>query len=266
MTDRNDPQSPRIFTPEYYERMRQLEASSWWNEGMREIAADLLRRVPLPNSGLMLDAGCGSGQTMSWYRADHRAWRTVGVDIAWEGLPFATLSGLAVCQASVLALPFADSSVDAIISLDVLQHLPLSGGDEVAVREFARVLRPRGVLLIRTNAQSLPWTAPDERASFRKYDETTLRRLLQGAGFDVRILGRCNAVLGLAEIPREIRAGRKKDEQYHGILAEARSEFNIVRRLKREWLRFEGKAMAAGIPLPLGRTIFALCELRGWKE
>ena len=33
--------APRIFTPEYYERMRRLEAISWWNAGMRDVAAAL---------------------------------------------------------------------------------------------------------------------------------------------------------------------------------------------------------------------------------
>ena len=58
---------PRIFTPEYYARMRDLESVSWWNAGMRDIAARLLDKAQLPENGSVLDAGCGSGQTMAWF-------------------------------------------------------------------------------------------------------------------------------------------------------------------------------------------------------
>ena len=40
--------APRIFTPEYYARMRDLEDASWWNAGMRDVAALLLDTARLP--------------------------------------------------------------------------------------------------------------------------------------------------------------------------------------------------------------------------
>ena len=33
--------APRIFTPEYYARMRELEAGSWWNAAMRDVAGNV---------------------------------------------------------------------------------------------------------------------------------------------------------------------------------------------------------------------------------
>ena len=50
---------PRIFTPEYYRRMRDLESSSWWNAGMRDVATSLLGLTTLPSAGTLLDIGCG---------------------------------------------------------------------------------------------------------------------------------------------------------------------------------------------------------------
>ena len=64
---REQREGPHIFTPEYYARLRDLEATSWWNEGMRDIATVLLNRAEIAESGVVLDAGCGSGQTMSWF-------------------------------------------------------------------------------------------------------------------------------------------------------------------------------------------------------
>ncbi|MFP5356735.1 MAG: PadR family transcriptional regulator, partial [Gemmatimonadota bacterium] len=42
------------FTPEYYERMRRPEGVSWWNAGMRDIAAVLLEQADLPPGTLDL--------------------------------------------------------------------------------------------------------------------------------------------------------------------------------------------------------------------
>jgi SAM-dependent methyltransferase len=252
--------APRIFTPEYYERMRRLEEVSWWNAGMRDIAAMLLKQASLPPTGVMLDVGCGSGQTISWFATGHRGWRTVGLDVAWEPVAVAHRTWATVCVASALTLPLRDRSVDLAITLDVVQHLPLAGGDRQALAELRRVLKTGGHLLVRTNAQSFPRAADDEAASFHKYEPAELRAKLEAAGFAVVRLSRLNALLGLAEIPRELRARRAQHTEYHGLLAEPSTERSRTSSLKRAWLQLEGRLACSGWQLPLGRTIVALCR------
>jgi SAM-dependent methyltransferase len=249
----------RIFTPEYYQRMRELESSSWWNAGMREVATELLSLAALPGSGMMLDVGCGSGQTMSWFTQTHPGWRSFGLDVAPEGLAAATALGESVLRASALDLPARSASVDLIITLDVLQHLPLDGGDRRAIAEFVRVLKPGGHLLIRTNGQSFPPAADDPVYDFHKYETDELREKLTAAGLNVIRVGRLNALLGLAEIPRELKAD-KGQHSYHGILAQPRVEPAWRSGLKRAWLRMEGRLVRAGGSWPLGRTILAICQ------
>lgn len=251
---------PRIFTPAYYARMRDLESTSWWNAGMREIAARLLDKAHLPAKGVVLDAGCGSGQTMAWFLGAHPRWTATGVDIAPEPLRAARDARLSVQRASALDLPFAGSAFDLVIALDLLQHLPLDGGDAKALRDFRRVLRPRGALLIRTNAQSFPKTADDREFSYRKYERDGLRRRLLAAGFEIVVLGRVNSLLGLAEIPRELRAKRSGSPAYAGLLSVPEDNPGVAHFLKKRWLELEGRATAAGWQLPLGRTILALCR------
>lgn len=251
--------APRIFTPEYYQRMRDLESGSWWNAGMRDVAGLLLDMVPLPSAGMLLDVGCGSGQTMQWFRRRRPGWRAIGIDVAPEGLAAARAAGNEVMRASALALPVASESVDLVITLDVLQHVPLGGGDTQALAEIARVLKPGGSLFARTNAQAFPYTPDDPTYNFHKYEPSELAAKLESAGLHIVRLSRVNAVLGLAEIPREWHA-RGQEHSYHGILAEPRMDPAPIYWLKRGWLRLEGRTVRFGVKWPFGRSIAALCR------
>jgi len=254
------PDAPRIFTSEYYERLRDLEERFWWNAGMRDVAALLLRQRSLPAAGLLLDIGCGSGQTMTWFRSLYPGWRTIGLDVALDALRSArTHHAAQVTLASALDLPVSTRSVDLVVTLDVLQHLPLDGGDRRSLREMSRVLKPGGHLLVRTNAQSFPIVGDDPQFNFHKYGQRELRAKLEAAGFAVLRLGRLNALLGLAEIPNALRADRGSGS-YHGLQATLRRDPPWWSALKRLWLRLEGGAVARGYSWPLGRTMIALCQ------
>lgn len=252
--------APQIFSPEYYARMRDLESGAWWNAGMRDIAAALLAKAALPHRGLMIDAGCGSGQTMSWFQSSLPAWQSWGCDVAIDAVKAASAAHLEVVQADVMNLPLPGGLADLVVSFDVIQHLPLDRGDLHALSEFLRVLRPGGYLLLRTNAQSWPHTVDDPANNFRKYSPALLRKRLNQSGFAVDYLSRANALLGLAEIPREARASRNVGHGYHGILAEPRRQPGLGRSLKRGMLRLEGVAIANRMRLPFGRSIVALAH------
>jgi SAM-dependent methyltransferase len=196
---------------------------------------------------------------MMWLADLLPGWDRVGVDVASEAVASARSIGETVSEASVLSLPFDDASFDLVITLDVLQHLPLDGGDAVALAEMRRVLRLKGILLIRTNAQSFPRVREDRASLYRRYDPEPLRRVIEGAGFEIVRLGRANSILGLAEIPRELRARRRDSGSYHGLLSTPRPPRRID-RIKRGVIEAEGALLSRGIRLPFGRTLFALCR------
>ena len=253
-------EAPRIFSEDYYERMRLLESASWWNAGMRDIASTMLKHANLDGSGTMLDVGCGSGQTMAWFTSNRPGWNAAGLDIAKDGVIAARSAGLAVVTGNALELPFESSSADLVITLDVLQHLPLPAGDVDCLREIRRVLRPGGYLFIRTNCQSVPRATEDPVNSFRKYEPAQLREKLDQAGFEVLSLSRANAVLGLAEVARELRATRREGAGYHGLLAVPGRPGGLAYSAKRAMLRVEAALIGAGAGLPFGRSIVALCR------
>ncbi|HAD82931.1 MAG: hypothetical protein A2509_06860 [Candidatus Edwardsbacteria bacterium RIFOXYD12_FULL_50_11] len=55
---------------------------------------------------------------------------------------------LAECDA--LVLPFKDNSFDTILFVEVLEHLPNKQAQEEALREFIRILKPNGRLVLTT--------------------------------------------------------------------------------------------------------------------
>ena len=63
--------APRIFEPEYYDRLAEVEVRHWWSRGMLALTRDLL--VRFAPEGRLLDAGCGTGGQLgclpsSWKR------------------------------------------------------------------------------------------------------------------------------------------------------------------------------------------------------
>lgn len=87
---------------------------------------------------VVLDVGCGFRPWESVF--DGVPARTVGVDFSTD---YALPHALGVAD----RLPFRDSSVDAIILSEVLEHVP---DLPAAVREVRRVVKPGGLLFIST--------------------------------------------------------------------------------------------------------------------
>ncbi|MDI7277270.1 MAG: methyltransferase domain-containing protein [Anaerolineae bacterium] len=109
---------------------------------------DALLRQHLHPDSLILDAGCGQAGIVA--RARGRA-RAVGLDVSFEGYRDAVDLPDLVCG-DLAALPFAAGSFTVVASSWVFEHL---AEPQRVFAEFARVLRPGGVLVFLTpNARS----------------------------------------------------------------------------------------------------------------
>lgn len=108
--------------------------------------------------GMALD--CGSGSRA--FRSDH----LIQTEIAAYG----NVDILSVAQ----SLPFRDDSFDAVLSLDVLEHVT---DPFVAARELARVLKPGGILFI-----NLPFLQPEHGYPHHYFNASRmgLRQLFEG--------------------------------------------------------------------------------------
>jgi SAM-dependent methyltransferase len=108
-----------------------------------------LRHLPTRPRARVLDAGSGSGAMARLMAATHPEWDVVGVDFNSAYVDYARdrsrLANVVFEQGDLRALNFADSSFDVIWSRFVLYFLP---DPEDAIREFRRVLRPGGEVVV----------------------------------------------------------------------------------------------------------------------
>jgi 2-polyprenyl-6-hydroxyphenyl methylase/3-demethylubiquinone-9 3-methyltransferase len=103
----------------------------------------------------VLDLGCGKGRFAGWLTKQGA--EVVGLDLSAGMLGEA--EGFGRVRASARRLPFANGSFDALIAIEVIQHV---GAVAPVVAEARRVLRPSGrILVVDRNAASLdvnrPW-------------------------------------------------------------------------------------------------------------
>jgi demethylmenaquinone methyltransferase/2-methoxy-6-polyprenyl-1,4-benzoquinol methylase len=110
----------------------------------RRCVVEALDGGPVPDGGMVLDVGTGTGRLADAVR-DRRPGRSViGVDFTVEMLRQAPRD-LALTAGDAALLPFADERFDAVVSGFLVRNLAdLSGG----LAEQMRVLRPGGHLII----------------------------------------------------------------------------------------------------------------------
>ncbi|MCA1831923.1 MAG: class I SAM-dependent methyltransferase [Actinomycetota bacterium] len=140
-----------------------IPAENYWFQ--RHVAA-YEYAAKLVHSLEVLDAGCGEGYGSDILAASARD--VVGVDLdegvvahAGRHYPRARFE-----RADLLALPFPDASFDAVVSLQVIEHL---SGPRDFVAECARVLRPGGRLIMST-PNRLTFSRDGIRNPFHTYE------------------------------------------------------------------------------------------------
>ncbi|WP_115864032.1 class I SAM-dependent methyltransferase [Halorussus litoreus] len=106
-------------------------------------------RERLPADARVLDAGCGAGRPVAASLTADSDLDLVGLDISREQVRLAREHAPRgrFAQADLAHLPLADDAVDGVAAYHSVIHVP-SDEHPDAAREFARVLRPGGHLLM----------------------------------------------------------------------------------------------------------------------
>ena len=124
------------------------ETLASWNYRAPAEAAGMLR-AELAADAAILDAGCGTGLTGAALRAAGFTGPIDGIDLSPASLKEAKTHGLyrdlSVVDLQTLPLPIGDDAYDGLLCIGVMTYVPDGEG---ILREFARVVRPGGRVLI----------------------------------------------------------------------------------------------------------------------
>ncbi len=107
----------------------------------------------LRQNALILDAGMGFGQYSDRMLRTFKGARLVGLEIDaahyYGAKRYFNIVNPSTCftLGDVQSLPLRDSVFDLVVSVDVMEHIP---DDKRTLREFSRVLRPGGLVMIHT--------------------------------------------------------------------------------------------------------------------
>lgn len=102
-----------------------------------------LKVLDLPHSGILLDAGGGTGRVADALRP--HVGTVIVADVSRGMLDQARQKDLAAVSAESERIPFADGTFDRVLMVDALHHVVHQGE---TVRELFRVLKPGGRLVI----------------------------------------------------------------------------------------------------------------------
>lgn len=177
-----------------YRTTYELEDHNWWFVGMRRISLALLGHAPgdpPADRGPILDVGCGTG-IMLEHLADLGT--PTGLDFSATALEFCRKRGAErLVQARGEQLPFADDSFAAVTAFGVIEHID---ADRASIEEWARVLKPRGDLVLLTSAYQWLWSGHDvSNHHTRRYLTKEVAALLRDAGLEPTKVSYVNSIL-----------------------------------------------------------------------
>ncbi len=247
-----------MMNPAEFDNIARAEDAFWWYRGMREIMFGLLDPIAQRRTfQSVLEAGCGTGH-FSRQLAERYDWPMTALDIDWKGLEYGRRIGAErLAQGDILALPFRYASFDALVSMDVIAHIP-RGDEHRVMSEFHRVLRSGGLLALRTCALDILRSKHSEFVHERqRFTRSRLVRLLDDAGFRVQRCTYANSVL----TPVALAKFRIVEPLLGGTPnSGVRPVAPWLDKLLHAPLGAEARLLPKGVNLPIGQSLIVLAE------
>lgn len=234
-----------------YRKMAAVEDRMWYYAALHARMIGALRAGAA--SGPLLDAGCGTGGLLR--RLAETPWgrEAIGVDLSPLACALSRERTTArIVEASLTDLPLADGKFGAVVSADVLYHVP---DDTGALREIARVLRPGGLAVINVPAYPWLWSYHDVSVhSQRRYGRAELRAKLTAAGLGPLQVTHWNAfLLPLVVLRRKLLPAPTSGSDVEDYSPWLNATLEAI-------LKAEGAVMRACGGLPFGSSLLAVAR------
>jgi len=170
--------------PSVYEVESRVEAHHWWFTGRRRLLARVIAGLDLAKDARVLDVGSGTGTNLRLL-GELGFIDFSGVDRSESAIRFCAEKGLGhVALGDARALPCDDGSVDLLIATDIVEHVE---DDAAALREFRRVLKPGGRVVLTVPAFPSLWGLQDVVSHHqRRYRQRDFVARIEAAGLALR--------------------------------------------------------------------------------
>jgi len=239
---------------EYEEKYHEIEETNWWFVARRDIIVKMLRNESKELK--VLDIGCSSGLLIR--DLNKTGFPNVrGIDISKDAVNLSkSIKINSVTHSDAQKTKFRNQEFDIIIASDILEHLD---DDKKALKEWCRILKKDGTLIVFTPAFKFLWSSHDAANQHKtRYTLSGLNKLLQEAGFKVISSSYWNFLLffpaAIIRIPQKIfhLNNQSKDQAYRLN--------RIINSLLKMLLKVENSLILLGIRFPFGVSVFSLAR------
>lgn len=134
---------------------------------------------------VILKVGCASGDMLQEVQTHFPKATIIGADNQQEPLDNLAqkLSGVSLVKFDLLDCPLPENHVDAVIMLNVLEHMEQ---DDIAIQQVYRILKPGGIAIFEVPSGPNLFDIYDKfMLHYRRYNMTTLTSLVQNQNFHV---------------------------------------------------------------------------------
>ena len=204
---------------------------------------------------VVVDLGCSSGHLLRDLRAACPTARLIGVDLVAAGLQaaHALVPEARLLQADVCKLPLRSGSIDAVLSANLLEHVP---DDTRALAELHRVLRPGAqAVVVVPNGPRLYDYYDRSLGHLRRYGRGELAGKARSVGLEVLRDAHLGSLLyppfWVVKHRNRLRFGNLGDADVRRRVARDIAR-TIDSRLGRSSCRLERRLLQAGVRLPFG--------------
>jgi len=161
-----------------YSRMAHHERTYWWHLGRLKIINTYIANHASGKKNMkILNVGCGTGGTLNMLE---KFGTVENVDVSDEAIAFMKKSGYKVKKVEGIKLPYKDNTFDLVGAFDVLEHIE---HDEDALKEWLRVLKPGGFVVMTIPAHQWLWSDHDVSLHhFRRYTTKEVKNKAKNAG------------------------------------------------------------------------------------